>query len=70
MAPLLGDSRFISVHKSFVINIEKAEELQKDSFIMKKNILVPVSRLKYAEVKKTYLAYIESLNNFTRDNPV
>jgi len=58
VAPLLRDSRFISVHESFVINMEKVEELQKNALIMEKNIMVPVSRSKYAEVKKTYLEYV------------
>jgi DNA-binding LytR/AlgR family response regulator len=56
--PLLRDERFISVHKSFVLNLEKVEELKKDSFLMKNNIFIPVSRLKYANVKKTYLAFV------------
>jgi DNA-binding LytR/AlgR family response regulator len=56
--PLLRDSRFISPHNSFVLNLDKAIDLKKDSFVMNGQINVPVSRFKYKEVKKLYLAYI------------
>ena len=54
LAPILDDKRFFIVHKSFVINIEQVEKLNKDSLYMKGNLVVPVSRNKYAEIKKVY----------------
>jgi len=58
IAPLLQDGRFIRPHKSFVINIDKAEELTKNEFIMRNDIKVPVSRLNYADMKNAYTSYI------------
>jgi len=58
VAPLLLDERFIRPHKSFVINLDKAKELTKNVFILKNDIIAPVSRLKYAEMRNAYLSYI------------
>ena len=60
IAPLLQDSRFIFAHRSFVINIDKAEELRKNELIMKNGNVVPVSRYKYVELREAYQSYIES----------
>jgi len=60
VTPLLQDERFIRPHKSFIINVEKAEELTKNEFIMKNDIVVPVSRLNYADMKNVYLSHIEN----------
>jgi len=57
-APLLQDERFLSVHKSFVVNLEKAKEFQKDGLIMDNGAFIPVSRLKYSQVKKKYFSYL------------
>ena len=57
--PLLQDDRFFRPHKSFVVNVEKAEELTKNEFIMKNDIIVPVSRLNYTEMRNVYLSHIE-----------
>jgi len=58
--PLLKDNRFILAHRSFVINIDKAEELKKSEFVMKNDVIVPVSRFKYVDLKDAYQSYIES----------
>jgi len=63
VAPLLQDDRFFRPHKSFVVNVEKAEELTKSEFIMKNDIIVPVSRLNYAEMRNMYLSHIENSTN-------
>jgi len=60
VAPLLQDDRFIRPHKSFVVNVDKADELTKNEFIMKNEIVVPVSRLNYTDVKNVYLSHIEN----------
>lgn len=57
ITPLLEDSRFINPHKSFVLNIEKSAGLRKDSFIMNNNAIVPVSRHKFAKVRKLYMSF-------------
>jgi len=59
VAPLLQDNRFIRPHKSFFINVDKAEELTKSEFVMKNDIIVPVSRLNYADMRNAYLSHIE-----------
>ena len=66
IAPLLEDSRFIFAHRSFAINIDKAEELKKSELIMKNGVIVPVSRNRYVEIKEAYQSYIES----GREDPV
>jgi len=58
VAPLLQDKRFLCPHKSFVLNVEKVEGLDKDAFIMKNDIQVPVSRFRYNEAKEAYFSYI------------
>jgi len=60
IAPLLQDNRFICPHKSFVINVTKAEELNKNEFVMKNDIIAPVSRLNYADMRNAYLSHIEN----------
>ena len=72
VAPLLQDSRFFCPHKSFVINVEKAEELVKDAFVMKNNIHVPISRFKFSEAKKVYFSFVadsSSENDLKRGVP-
>jgi DNA-binding LytR/AlgR family response regulator len=66
VAPLLQDHRFVCPHKSFVLNIEKAEELKKDSFVMKNGISVPISRFKYAETKEIYMTYIAGTQGMSK----
>jgi len=60
VAPLLTDERFIRPHKSFIVNIEKTVELTKSEFVMKNDIIAPVSRLNYSDMKNAYLSYIEN----------
>jgi DNA-binding LytR/AlgR family response regulator len=54
IAPLLLDDRFFHTHKSFVVNLTHATELTGNSFIMKDNIMVPISRRIYVEAKRRY----------------
>jgi len=63
IAPLLQDNRFICPHKSFVINIDKTLELTKNEFVMKNDIIAPVSRLHHADMRSAYLSHIESIKN-------
>lgn len=58
--PLLQDRRFILTHNSFVVNIDKAEELKKSELIMKNSVIVPVSRVKYTELKEAHTSLVSS----------
>ena len=53
--PLLNDKRFLHVHKSYVINLDYAVELNSNSFILQNNMVIPVTKRKFAEAKKRYL---------------
>ncbi|MCL2254835.1 MAG: LytTR family DNA-binding domain-containing protein [Lachnospiraceae bacterium] len=59
--PLLKDPRFFHAHKSYMLNLDYAEELKSDSFIMKNGIRVFISRKKYAEAKGRYLKGLDSV---------
>jgi DNA-binding LytR/AlgR family response regulator len=61
VAPLMRDDRFYHAHKSFVVNLAHANELKSNSFVMKNNIIVPISRRIYVEAKKKYLSYHQTL---------
>ena len=59
VSELLEDSRFLSVHQSFVINLDHVRELRNRSFLMRNGMDISVPRLKYSAVKKAYLNYLE-----------
>jgi DNA-binding LytR/AlgR family response regulator len=59
IAPLLEDPRFIRPHKSFVVNIDKSDELRKDALLMKGGHTVPISRLHYTGMKKRFLSQFD-----------
>ncbi len=58
-AGLLEDPRFFSPHRSFLINLAHLQKLDKDCLQMAGGLLVPVSRLRYGQLKQCYAAYLE-----------
>ena len=59
VSALLADVRFLSVHQSFVINLDHVRELRSRSFLMRNGMDILIPRLKYSAVKKAYLNYLE-----------
>ena len=59
VSELLTDNRFARVHQSFVINLDHVRELRSRSFLMKNGMDILIPRLKYSDVKKTYLNYLK-----------
>lgn len=52
------DSRFLICHKSFAVNMDKIIKLGKSSFILKSEVEVPISQLKYSFAKAKFIDYI------------
>ena len=59
VSELLIDKRFLSVHQSFVVNLDHVSELRSRSFLMRNGMDISIPRLKYSAVKKAYLNYLE-----------
>lgn len=55
--PILKDENFIQIHKSFVINMAYISNMSQESVTLG-NVILPISKKKIAQTKKTYLAYI------------
>ena len=49
---------FLQVHKSFVVNLRYAEKLKQTGLEMRNEDTVPVSKKRYAAVKRKYLSYM------------
>ncbi|WP_343209279.1 LytTR family DNA-binding domain-containing protein [Anaerolentibacter hominis] len=60
-APLLGDSRFIHPHKSYIVNMAFVHKLTLKEFMMSDNTAIPISRKNYSEVKSRYLKFLGML---------
>ena len=58
VATLMDDERFISPHKSYVINMDYIEQLSGKSFIIKGGIEVFIPRYRYTEAKDKYFAWL------------
>jgi len=58
VAVLMEDERFISPHKSYVINMDYIEQLTGKSFIIKGGIEVFIPRYRYTEAKDKYFAWL------------
>lgn len=59
VSELLKDNRFLCVHQSFVINMDFVRELRRRSFLMRNGMDISIPRLKYSDVKKAYVNYLE-----------
>lgn len=56
-ALLLAYPYFCDCTRGVLVNLEQAEELLPDHFLLKDGTAVPVSRLKYKEVREQFLAF-------------
>jgi DNA-binding LytR/AlgR family response regulator len=57
MAAGLKDSRFVHCHRSYLVNLEHVTGMQKDAFVMRGNVLVPIRRGEAAEMRRLYENY-------------
>lgn len=57
---LLKDSRFFECYHRLLLNMDYIESMEEDSFLLKGNITVPISRRKKKEVKQHYMQYMLS----------
>lgn len=58
--PLTEDSRFLHVHKSFLVNMNYIRTLAQGTIVMDSGKQIPVSKTRAAEVKKAYLMFVSS----------
>lgn len=57
---LLGESSFMCVHKSFLINFNHVRKLNHNHITMDSGIQIPVSRNRALNVKKEYLLFVSA----------
>lgn len=57
---LLSDSKFYKPHRSYIINLSKVTELNKDGFVTILGNTVPVARDAYAKAKAAYMKHLLS----------
>ena len=57
---LSSDHRFFECYHRLMVNMDYIESMEEDSFLLKGNISVPISRRKKKEVKQHYLQYMLS----------
>ena len=55
---LMDDGRFMKPHQSFLINADHVVGVSPQKFCMVNHVDVPISRLRYTEVKNQYMAYM------------
>lgn len=53
--------RFMKVHRSYMVNIEKIKKLEKGIVVMRNGVTIPISRGKY---QKVYERYTERMRGF------
>jgi len=51
---------FILTHKSFLVNMEKIQFIERERVILAKNMEVPISKSRYNDVYDSYFRYIRS----------
>ncbi|MFZ7133432.1 MAG: LytR/AlgR family response regulator transcription factor [Eubacteriales bacterium] len=56
-AILLKDIRFIKPHRSYIVNLDHIKNLSRDGITTTSDLLIPVSRNAFKEVKQTYINY-------------
>ncbi len=59
VAPLLADSRFVRTHHSFVVNKQHVQKLSQREFLLSGDHVVPIARDKFADVKASYLNFVD-----------
>lgn len=52
------DKNFLRVHKSFLVNMNYIDKLLQENIFMESGKIIPISKTKRAEVKKSYLEFI------------
>ncbi|MDE6917855.1 MAG: LytTR family DNA-binding domain-containing protein [Lachnospiraceae bacterium] len=57
---IAADRSFLQVHKSFLINMEHVKKLEHREVVMESGRRIPVSKTRFAEVKRAYLLYISA----------
>jgi len=57
IAPLLEDQRFLHIHQAFVVNLAHIIEQRNSSFVTKNDLAIPISRNRYPDAKRKYIAY-------------
>lgn len=65
-ASLMADARFIKPHQSFLINAGHVSSVSQKKFIMDNGMDIPVSRLRYTEVKNQYMDYLSRRGDIVR----
>ena len=53
----LLDGRFLRCHRSFLINMDEAEGLFPDGFLMADGVTIPVKRDRRSELKRQFESY-------------
>lgn len=56
---IVNEEGFISPHNSFVVNMDAVQNLEKDGFVLKTGMFVPVAVRKQTAVKSAYLEYCQ-----------
>ena len=57
MEAMLPEDIFFRCHRSYIINLNKAKNLERYRFLTFKGVEIPVSQLQYAETKKRFIAF-------------
>lgn len=57
--PILGQPGFVRTHKSYLVNLHHIRTLLQGELRMDTGLLVPISRRNAAEVRRTYLQYMQ-----------
>ncbi|MDF2698902.1 MAG: two component transcriptional regulator, LytTR family [Haloplasmataceae bacterium] len=59
----LNSDMFISVHRSFLVNIKHVEKINKDTCLLSNNEEISVSRSNYQKLNERFMMYIRGINN-------
>ncbi len=54
---LLKESGFCRIHKSYLVNLEYVESIERYKTVLTNGIILPVSKSKYLEAKETIICY-------------
>lgn len=65
VADLSSDPRFLRPHQSYLVNLRYVNRLQPNEFVLDGGQRVPISRLRYAEVRRAYLEYLARSGSYT-----
>lgn len=57
MEEMLPKNMFFRCHRSYIINLSKAKNLERYQFLTFRDAIIPVSQLQYAETKKRFIEF-------------